>query len=178
MNRRLAAIIGALVFNSLSLQGQLVEGPLFSFEHLSWGMHPQVAERILGDQSLQASSLPSNSLAKESGGMFSTYFLDKMYAAKVLIALQFSMEDSSLQRVIVCCAAIDSTDGSDRTSKIKLERLGESYSERLGKTKSSKSIPFVGKVKNWSLKNSDVQMLYLSAVASVTIVFAPPSKEE
>ena len=176
-NKTFALLVAALLLDSLSLRSQLVETPVFSFEHLSWGLSLPRTEAILNCQNLPQPSLPSNPPGGETRGRFTRYYLDTMFTVRILIALRFSTDDSLLQNVIVSCMAVDTTEGRGPAPNSDVERIGELYSMRLGKTESEKTIPFVGKVKCWSLKRSDVQLLYLSSIASLTIIFAPPSHE-
>ena len=157
---------------------QMLEKPLFSFEHLSWGMKFKDVPAMLKGRELKPLDTPNHSLARAASTNFYHFYLDTMYALPVIVSLQFGKEDSLLQSVIVASMSIDTVTRQLQKDDEKIERFRQKYSDRLGKAEKEKSIPFMGRMSIWSFKATSVQMLEMSSISMLSFTFMPKSAEE
>lgn len=166
-----------VMFNSAN--AQMMENPLFSFEHLSWGMKFGDVCSALKGKELKPLETHGHSLTHGGSDTFDRFYLDTMYTLRVLVALQFAREDSVLRSVIVTYLEIDSVSGQPlRNDGDRIDRFRQKYSDRLGKPDEEKSIPFMGKAKTWTLKFTDVQMLDITSISTVSFTLLPKSEKE
>ena len=157
---------------------QLLEGPRFSFEQLSWGMKFADVSTALNSKELKPMNADGHPFPQSGSSNFSEYYLDTMYTQRVLVALQFAKEDSLLKSVIVTSMSIDTVSKQLQKNDEKIDRFRQKYSDRLGKAVKDKSIPFMGRMSTWSFKATSVQMLEISSISMLSFTFMPRSAEE
>jgi hypothetical protein len=157
---------------------QLLEGPLFSFEQLSWGMKFADVSKALNRKELKPMNADGHSLPQGGSSNFIEYYLDTMYTQRVLVALQFAKEDSLLKSVIVTSMSIDTLSKQLHKNDDKIDRFRQKYSDRLGKADKEKSIPFMGRMSTWSFKATSVQMLEMSSISMLSFTFMPRSADD
>ena len=165
------------LFIRIPSSAQVMDGPIFSFEHLTWGMNIRDVPLALGGKELKPLDTQGHSLSQSGGETFANYYLDTIYAVRVVVALQFGKNDSLLKSVIVTSMAID-TSGQLKKNDDKIDRFRQKYSDRLGKAEKEKSIPFMGKMSTWSFKRTSVQMMELTSISMLSFTFLPNSPEE
>ena len=173
-----AKILSILFLILSPASAQLLKDPLFSFEQLSWGMKFVDVSAKLHTKELKQMNADGHAFPSGGGGNFTEYYLDTMYAQRVLVALQFAKADSLLKSVIVTTMSIDTVTKQLQKDDDKIERFRQKYSDRLGKAEKEKSIPFMGRMSIWSFKATSVQMLEMSSISMLSFTFMPKSAEE
>ena len=160
-------------------EGQILEDPCFSFERLSWQMSLDKATRALANHEFKKLEVPRGSLIHRGSNQYTHFYIDTMWNIRVCVGLQFGKPDSTLQSILVTYLGIDTTSkrslgDADQTPEILLQR----YSARLGPGFVEKSFPFGGGAKQWVFRKTSVQILYMSSLSMLCIVFEPSVEEE
>lgn len=142
---------------------QAVDSPIFIREDLRWGQHYSKIKKQLSPNTTKEIKTNDNRFVKNKDKYFLLTYSDSLRSEKISVGLQFSVYDSCLKSVIISYFGIDPitkkqyTDYDSRKYAL-LGMLTEHYPSDY----QERSIPFMGKMRIWTLKNMRVQAQILS----------------
>ncbi|MFA6467756.1 MAG: hypothetical protein WCW35_02590 [Bacteroidota bacterium] len=170
---KIIVLIVASLFQTVF--SQILEKPIFEFERYSWGEHFHVVKKNLKNKSF-INIDPSRSVLKPNKPSAS---IDLAYAETICgqnmsIGLTFSAADSALELVSLYFLGIDpESKGRYQDNNKRIESLMTFFSNLYGPLFKEKSIPFVGEIRIWNMKETDIQLLNLSNAESLIIQYSP-----
>lgn len=156
------------------MNGQIVDNPVLTFESLSWGEPWKDVRSSLPQAAFRALASERSAYFKEGDEHFFQTYTDSLEHERLLVGLQFTKRDSTLRSVMITYIGIDTaTHKNFPDVDRRIASLWAGFSEHFGHHWEEKNLPFMGKVRQWSLQRSKVQAMNMTSISTLTVIISP-----
>ncbi len=148
---------------------QVITPPKFDFENVEWGDQLPKIRKQFFKKNIAEMKLSDNPFGKKLDGIFAYGYSDSINAEKVAILFHFKSEDSTLQSIFIACMNIDAQKKGEDENELKRTAILNFLTHHYPTEFQERSIPFMGKVRVWSLAKTSVQAYLLPSMMNIIL---------
>jgi hypothetical protein len=150
---------------------QIIPNPHLSFEKLNWCDSLKSVQRLLVGKNLREMPKDDNPFAKSLENSKPFMYTDTLFGKLVGVTLLFSKSTERLESIQCAFFGFDAaTKKQPENIESLLNEFWAALETRYGKPSSDRSIPFMGKKREWEFPSTDATALLITGMAKAASI--------